>query len=63
MQAESNCVRHADIELVECLELILAKLPFLSFFLKFFFSFFLSSFSFFLPLFNYFFFLFVFFVV
>lgn len=32
MQAESNCLRHADIELVECLELILAKFPFFFFF-------------------------------
>lgn len=62
MQAESNCVRHADIELVECLELILAKLPFLSFFKKIFFPFSFLLFPFSSPFLN-FFFLFVFFVV
>lgn len=51
MQAESNCVKHADIELVGCLELILAKLPLFFLFFYFYFLFyfiFYFLFSFFL---------------
>lgn len=50
MQAESNCVRHADIELVECLEQILASVLFFFPFLFFSFFFFLFCLVFFFVL-------------